>query len=345
MKIIIMAGGKGSRLWPRSLEDRPKQFLALTSEESMLQQTYRRLTRIVPPNRIYVVTAVQYRPLVLEQLPELDEERLILEPVQRDTGPCVALSALHFLLRGEDETLVLMPSDQHIPNVLALNEALCKAENIAEASDAIVTLGIVPARPETHYGYILTSGEKGHEGARKVLSFVEKPDRDTALQLAAKPDVFWNSGIIVWRPSTIARAMKEHQPGLWDALATAGTELDLIYALLPKISVDYAVLEKANNLYMIPFRYEWEDLGSWASLERIREEEADSNGNILHGSVHAFDSNHNIIFAEGRKTIVIGAEDLIIVSTSEGLLICHKSKESDLKAIVQRVEKQGGGVG
>ncbi|WP_372635023.1 mannose-1-phosphate guanylyltransferase [Cohnella sp.] len=345
MKIVIMAGGKGSRLWPRSVEDRPKQFLALTSEETMLQMTYRRLARIVPPGQIYVVTAELYRALVLEQLPELNESRLILEPVQRDTGPCAALSALHFLRLEDDETLVMMPSDQHIPNILALYEAFCKAEAIAEASSAIVTLGIVPVRPETNYGYIQTAGDKGPEGARQVVSFLEKPDLETARQLAAKPDVFWNSGIIVWRPSTIAEAMEKHQPALWNALTEAGRHPEKVYASLPKISVDYAVLEKAGNLFTLPFRYEWEDMGSWASLERIREEDADSNGNILHGAVHAFESSHNIIFSEGRKTIVIGAEDLIIVSTAEGVLICHKSMEQNLKSIVQHVEKQGGGVG
>lgn len=345
MKIVIMAGGKGSRLWPRSVEDRPKQFLALTSEETMLQLTYRRLARIVPPKQIYVVTAELYRSLVLEQLPELNESRLILEPVQRDTGPCVALSALHFLRQEDNETLVMMPSDQHIPNILALYEAFCKAEAIADASSAIVTLGIVPVRPETNYGYIQTAGGKGSEGERRVIAFIEKPDLEAARQLTAKPDVFWNSGIIVWRPSTIAEAMEKHQPTIWTALSQAGQHTERVYASLPKISVDYAVLEKADNLFTLPFRYEWEDMGSWASLERIREEEADSNGNILHGSVHAFDSSHSIIFSEGRKTIVIGAEDLIIVSTAEGVLICHKSMEQKLKSIVQHVEKQGGGVG
>ncbi|XID90874.1 mannose-1-phosphate guanylyltransferase [Paenibacillaceae bacterium WGS1546] len=343
MKIVIMAGGKGSRLWPRSVEDRPKQFLALASEETMLQQTYRRLARIVPPRKIYVVTAAAFRSLVLEQLPELEEERLILEPVQRDTAPCVALSALHFIRLGDDETLVMMPSDQHIPNVLALNEALIKAEAVADASPSIVTLGVVPVRPETNYGYITASPERTHDGARKVVSFVEKPDLETARQLAAKPDVYWNSGIIVWRPSTIARATETYQPDMWKALARAGDRIAEAYAELPRISVDYAILEKASNLYAIPFRYEWEDMGSWTSFERIREAAADANGNITHGTVHAFESSHNIIFAEGMKTIVIGAEDLIIVSTTEGLLVCHKSKEPDLKSFVQRVEKQGGG--
>ncbi|BBI36077.1 mannose-1-phosphate guanylyltransferase [Cohnella abietis] len=345
MKIVIMAGGKGSRLWPRSVEDRPKQFLALTSEETMLQLTYRRLVRIVPSRQIYVVTAALYRALVMEQLPELDEGKIITEPVQRDTGPCVALSALHFLRQDDDEVLVMMPSDQHIPNILALYEALSKAEAIAESSRSIVTLGIVPARPETNYGYIMTSETDSIEGARKVTSFVEKPDMEAAIKLVQLPNVYWNSGIIVWKPSTIAHSMEEHQPELWSALAGGGMAPETEYAALPKISVDYAILEKANNLFTIPFRYEWEDLGSWASLERVREEEADANGNIVHGVVHALESSNNIIFAEGRKTIVIGADDLIIVSTAEGLLICHKSKEPFLKSFVQHVEQQGGGVG
>jgi mannose-1-phosphate guanylyltransferase len=344
-----MAGGKGSRLWPRSVDERPKQFLALTSEETMLQQTYRRLSRIVPIQQIYIVTAAMYRPLVLEQLPELDESRMITEPVQRDTGPCVALTALRFLREGDDEVLVMMPSDHHIPNLIALGEALAKAESLAMATASIITLGVVPSRPETSYGYIVASAGSSDlvdGGVRRVSSFLEKPDIETAESLVSRSDVFWNSGIIVWKPSTIALSMEEHQSELWKAFIHAGDSIDDVYVELPKISVDYAILEKATNLFTIPFRCQWEDLGSWSSLERIREEEADANGNIMHGKIHAFESNQNIIFSDGHKTIVIGVEDLIIVSTAEGLLVCHKSKEPFLKSIVQRVDKQeGGGVG
>ncbi|MFC5401651.1 mannose-1-phosphate guanylyltransferase [Cohnella soli] len=345
MKIVIMAGGKGSRLWPRSVDEKPKQFLALTSEETMLQTTYRRLAGVMPSEKLYVVTAATYRPLVFEQLPELEGNRIITEPVQRDTGPCVALSALHFLREGDDEALVMMPSDQHVPNIVALFEALAKAESVADAAGAILTLGIVPARAETNYGYIVASESETLEGARKVVSFVEKPPLEVAQQLVSRSDVYWNGGIIVWKPSTIAQAMKEHQPDLWHRLELAGGHPEKVYGDLPKLSVDYAILEKARNLYTIPFRYEWEDLGSWSSLERVKEEDADSDGNIVQGAVHAFESTRNIIFAEGRRAIVIGAEDLIIVSTAEGLLICHKSKEPYLKAIVQQVEKKEGGVG
>jgi len=342
MKIVIMAGGKGSRLWPRSVDGKPKQFLPLMSEETLLQQTYRSLARIVPESKLYVVTAAQFEALVAEQLPELGADRLLTEPLQRDTGPCAALSALHFLRREDDETLVLMPSDHHIPRLEALVEALRTAEAEARDADAIVTLGISPTRPETNYGYIRVSSAPNGRGARKVDSFVEKPDIETARRLIAGGDVYWNSGIIVWKPSTIAAEMHEHQPELWADLLEAGDRPESAYARLPKISIDYAVLEKSRRLYTIPFGHAWEDLGSWASLERIREEQADRNGNIVHGAVHAFDSNRNIVFSEGPRTIVIGADDLIIVSTGEGLLVCHKSKEPYLKTIIQDVEKREG---
>jgi mannose-1-phosphate guanylyltransferase len=300
------------------------------------------MTNVMPIDQVYVVTAAQYRSLVAEQLPELSLDHIITEPLQRDTGPCVALSAQYFLRREDDEVLVMMPSDHHIPHVAALIEALGEAEAIANESSSIVTLGIKPARPETNYGYILAGPSTHLRGAQKVVSFVEKPDIETARRLIAREDVYWNSGIIVWKPSTIAAEMGEHQPELWDGLLNAGDEVENAYSLLPKISIDYAILEKSDHLYTIPFGHSWEDLGSWASLERIREEEADRNGNIVHGVVHAFDSNRNIVFSEGRKTIVIGADDLIIVSTAEGLLVCHKSKESILKSIIQDVENRGG---
>lgn len=342
MKIVIMAGGKGSRLWPRSVDEKPKQFLALTSELTMLQQTYRSLSEVIPIGQLYVVTATQYHSLVTEQLPELALDHIITEPVQRDTGPCIALSALHFLRKKDDEVLVMMPSDQHVPHVQALTEALRAAEEIANESSNIVTLGIEPVRPETNYGYILASSVVNSSGARRVVTFVEKPDIDAARKLIAERNVYWNSGIIVWKPSTIAAEMREHQPDLWNGLLNAGDDVENVYGRLPRISVDYAILEKSEHLYTIPFGYAWEDLGSWASLERIREEEADRNGNIVHGVVHAFHSNRNIVFSEGRQTIVIGADDLIIVSTAEGLLVCHKSKEPILKSIIQDVEKRGG---
>lgn len=337
MKFVIMAGGRGNRLWPQSAEGRPKQFHALLSDETMLQTTYRKLASRVSEQRIYVATAALYRSLVREQLPELAENRMIIEPTQRDTGPCVALSALHFLQRQDDEVMVCLPSDQNIPDADALLEALTLGEEFAGASGHIVTLGVVPNRGETSYGYIQSERGSAPGQISKVSAFIEKPGEERAGRLADTPDVYWNSGIFVWKPSAIMREMKLHQPEMWKALAEAGGKLEEVYASLPRISVDYAILEKSDQLYTIPVSFDWDDMGRWTSLARVKEKDAE--GNIVQGDIAASESSGNILISD-RTAIVIGVQDLIIVSSPQGLLVCAKSKESSLKAIVQQLENR-----
>ena len=337
MKFVIMAGGRGNRLWPQSTEGRPKQFHSLTSSESMLQTTYRNLASRVAESRIFVATAAQFRPLVLEQLPELEENRLISEPQQRDTGPCVAMSALHFLKKQDDEVMVFLPSDQNIPDTGALMDSLTLAAEFAGASGSIVTLGVVPTRGETNFGYIQAERGSAVERISKVKAFIEKPNEGRARELACAPDVYWNSGILIWKPSTIKRAMELYQPAMWKKMEEAGDRLEAIYGELPRLSVDYAVLEKSDELYTIPVSFEWDDMGRWTSLERVKS--ADETGNILQGPVETSESSNNIVIAD-RPAIVIGVQDLIIVSSPQGLLVSSKEKESALKAIVQRIENR-----
>ncbi|THF79050.1 mannose-1-phosphate guanylyltransferase [Cohnella fermenti] len=337
MKFVIMAGGRGNRLWPQSAEGKPKQFHALASSGSMLQTTYRNLASRVDAKQIYVATADRYRLLALDQLPELEESRLICEPAQRDTGPSIALSALHFLRAEDDEAMVCLPSDQNVPDTDALLGALAHAAEFAEASGSIVTLGVLPTRGETQYGYI--QAERGSALGRivKVRAFIEKPSEERAIQLACTPDVYWNSGICIWKPSTVRREMKLHQPEMWRRMEEAGERLERIYGELPRLSIDYAILEKSDRLYAIPVALEWDDMGRWTSLERIKA--ADEAGNIVQGLVEMAGSAGNIVLTD-RPTIVIGARDLIVVSLPEGLLVSSKAKESALKAIVQQLENR-----
>lgn len=341
MKVIIMAGGMGTRFWPRSTEAKPKQFLSIALDKSMLQATYERYAEWLPPESLYVVTARQYAALVKEQLPQMTEDRIIVEPEQRDTGPCTALTAMHFLNRGDDEVMVYTPSDHYIPDAEGLHQALLKAELAALRGHTIATLGIVPTRPETGFGYIATEGEEA-EGIYRVERFIEKPHEEQAKYLIRQPNVYWNSGIFVWKPSTIEYYMKLHQPEIWEPLVrTRGNSaaLDSVYGVLPKISVDYAILEKAEEKRMVPIRFEWDDVGTWSALERIHF--IDENGNILEGDIHTHLTKNSIIYAENRKTLVIGVENLIIVSTDEGLLVCHKSKERQIKKALQSMNNQG----
>ncbi|WP_052475945.1 mannose-1-phosphate guanylyltransferase [Cohnella kolymensis] len=333
MKVIIMAGGKGTRFWPRSLDQMPKQFLALTSNLTMLQQTYKRFREWLPEHLIYVCTWRGYLDLVKEQLPDLTDSKIILEPEQRDTGPGIGLAALHFLRQGDDEVLVTAAADHHIPDSEQLMSVLMQAETFAGTGCPIVTIGVTPTRPETGYGYIMTSGTNDRDNVLKVQTFIEKPTMQKAQQLIQCADVYWNSGIVVWKPSTIQHYMMRYEMELWNVLNSSGDELDKGYSLLPHRSVDHAILEKSDNLYCIPARFEWDDVGTWKSLERMCH--PDPQGNITFGDTHTFSTNNSIIFSEHQKAIVIGVEDLIIVSTADGLLVCHKSKELQIKKSVE----------
>lgn len=343
MKIVILAGGAGTRFWPRSVEHRPKQFLALTSDETMLQQTYRRFLQVLPADNVYVITAKRYRSLVEQQLPELKESRLLLEPEQRDTGPCIALAASHFLRQNDDEALVTMPADHFTEEPEELMAALRLAEEAAGRSRTIATLGIVPTRPETGYGYMRTAGRKSGETALEVTAFVEKPPLELAEALIRDPGVFWNSGIFVWKPTTIAHYMKLHQPAIWNALGDGGDDLADAYAKLPKISVDYAILEKAETIVTFPVRFKWDDVGIWTSLTRIQPTDAD--GNIVggHGKAFVDSTSNSIIYTNHPKTMIIGVRDLIVVSTEDGLLVCHKSEEQRIKSALRAIELDEGG--
>ncbi|GAA3408558.1 mannose-1-phosphate guanylyltransferase [Paenibacillus hodogayensis] len=342
MKIVILAGGSGTRFWPRSVKQRPKQFLALTSDETMLQQTYRRFLQVLPADKLFVITANRYRSLVQRQLPELAASRLLLEPEQRDTGPCIALTAFHFLSRDDDEVLVTMPSDHFMEEPEQLIEALRQAEQAAVSHRTIVTLGIVPTRPETGYGYMRTAVRKTDEAMLEVTAFVEKPPLAQAEELVRDPGVFWNSGIFVWKPSTIAHYMRQHQPYMWNLLS-GGEDAASVYALLPKISVDYAILEKADSILTLPVRFRWDDVGIWTSLERIQTTDAD--GNIVGGRGKTFvdSTTDSIIYSDHPKTMIIGVRDLIVVSTAEGLLVCRKSDEQRIKTMLKTIEQDEGG--
>ncbi|OXM86708.1 mannose-1-phosphate guanylyltransferase [Paenibacillus rigui] len=354
MKIVIMAGGMGSRFWPRSVAAMPKQFLAMQDAESLLQQTYRRFAQFIPKDNIYVVTAQRYVSLVNEQLPDLTADRLLVEPDQRDTGPCIAFTAISFLKQGIDDVLVTAPSDQFIADGQALFDAVNEAVEAAARVPAIATLGIVPTRPETGYGYIHTSDTPLFGNVYPVRSFIEKPSLETARKLLLSRSMYWNSGIFVWRPSTIAFYMKKYQEALWHALTNAmdaaapsvetlepsqtlsntrhknrqSTDLAAVYKLLPKLSVDYAILEKAEDVYTIPVQFDWDDVGTWSSLQRFGK--PDRDGNHLHGSIHTVQAKNNIVYSD-KQSIIIGVQDLIIVSTKDGLLVCHQSDEHLIK--------------
>ncbi|NIK68760.1 mannose-1-phosphate guanylyltransferase [Paenibacillus sp. BK720] len=335
MIAVIMAGGKGTRFWPRSTVAKPKQFLTLASEEAtMLQQTYARFRSCLPEENVYVAVSENYLPMVKEQLPELGENRIIIEPEQRDTAPCIALTASYFMKLEQDDVLVTAPSDQYIPDTEELMDALRAAEQAAKKDGVVVTLGIVPTRAETGYGYIETIDSEDHaekfgERIKEVKAFIEKPTKEKAEKLIELPNMYWNSGIFIWKPSTIAGYMMKYQPGMWSIFDQKDEEFRQSYAGLQKLSIDYALVEKLERLYTIPIEFIWDDVGTWTSLERIFT--TDGDGNLLLGQVFPFATRNTIIYSEQQQVVTIGIEDLIIVSTEEGLLICRKADEQNVK--------------
>lgn len=336
MKVIIMAGGSGTRFWPLSTREKPKQFISLTSARTMIQETYERYRTWLPAEKIFFVTGKSYRSLIAEQFPDLTDEQVILEPAQRDTGPCVARTALHFLQQGDDEVLVFTPSDQYLSDDGQLADRLRSAEELACRDHSVVTLGFVPSRPETGYGYIESGSETLPGGVFRVKSFIEKPSLDVATQLIADRRFYWNSGIFIWKPSSIAQYMAEYQSQMWEQLVRHQADLQEIYETLSKFSVDYGIMEKLKDprdAYVIPVQLDWQDVGFWTSLERIFP--PDRAGNITIGDIHTLSTEDSILISQDKKVVAIGLRDLIVVSTENGVLISPKSSAHDIKRLIE----------
>jgi mannose-1-phosphate guanylyltransferase len=335
MKVIIMAGGNGTRFWPLSNKNEPKQFKKIFSHKSMLQESFDRYKRRIPLDKIFVITSNEFKDLVIEQLPEIKEENILIEPVQRDTGPCIAFAAMHFLKRNDDEVLVTTPSDQYISDNEKFMDTIFAAEKLAQLDKKVLTLGINPTRPETGYGYMKALKENNDSTTvLKVQQFIEKPSYEEAQRLIDCNNIYWNSGIYIWKPSTIEYYMKKYQPALWKSLHEHWDNLTETYPKLKKVSIDYSIIEHAEEVYMMPINFDWDDLGTWNSIERIYDH--DENKNILIGDIHAYYSENCTAFAENCKTIVIGTKDLIIVQTKDGVLVCHKSYAEHLKDFIQK---------
>lgn len=349
---VIMAGGRGERFWPHSREDRPKQFLAFRGERTLLQQTVTRLGGCIPMEDTWVVTREDYAPLVQDQLPFLDSARLLLEPEGRDTAPCIALAAFYIAKTDPNAVMVVLPADHLVLQEDRFREVLRSAVELAQSGEYLVTIGIQPTRPETGYGYIRLGQAhewSGSHAAYRVAAFTEKPIRETAMAYLQDGGYLWNSGIFVWRVDTIRKAIQANIPGLWEGLeplrSAIGSkherdELRRIYPTLPKISIDYGVMERAVNTLVLPADFGWDDLGTWASLERVFP--ADEDGNVIAGRVLAVDTRDSVIQAQpDRLVVTYGLSDVVVVDTQDAVLVANKRRVSDLKAVVGRLEAVG----
>ncbi len=349
LNAVIMAGGAGTRFWPKSRTATPKQLLALRSERNLLQETVDRLSGFVEPDAIWVITGQDQHAATLAALPELPPENIVGEPARRDTAPCIGLAATLIHHRCPEATMIVLPAD-HIIGTREDFHATLQSAAEAAAGGPLVTIGIKPSFPATGYGYI-ERGESAVEGGSfEVARFVEKPDEGTAREYLETGRFYWNSGIFVFRVSRILEELREHLPASAERLARIGASLgsDTERAVLQsefcemeKISIDYGVFERAASISVVEARFDWDDVGSWAAIARHHEPSAE--GNVTHGRLVDVDASNCIVWADDPDHVVglIGVEDLIVVSTPDATLVCPRSQAERVKELVARCREGG----
>jgi mannose-1-phosphate guanylyltransferase len=346
----IMAGGVGTRLWPLSRQARPKQALQLIGGRTMFQHAVDRLLPLFPPGRILVITGRQHGAVLRPQTPELPDANFVLEPVGRDSGPAVGLAALHLERRDPEAVMAMVTADHYIVKTEKFRAALAAAEKAARAG-TIVTLGIKPEYPATGYGYVRRGESLGHFDDFEVFhakGFTEKPDADTASAYLKSDSYSWNSGMFIWRVDRVLAEFQRQRPKIYEQLMTIGDALGTpdeekvlakVWPQIEKISIDYAIMEGAADVAVIPVEIGWSDVGSWASLLDIVA--GDDKGNVVNGEHLGVDTARTLIRSQGRLVVTIGLEDMIVVDTEDALLVCPKDRAQDVKAIVDRLTGEG----
>ncbi len=340
---VIMAGGTGTRFWPHSRNNCPKQLLRIAGHKSMIRATVDRMAPLVPNDRMMVVCGESHADAITRELPELHRGRILREPVGRNTAPCIAVAA-HKLVKEDPEAIMLvLPADHVIGNEAGFREAVQLAVELAARNEDLFVFGVAPHRAETGYGYIKIDGPlPGHEPmtALNVAEFAEKPSPERAASYLASGEYLWNSGMFVWSAHAIISALETHAPQVNEpirriapALGTAeeSNAIRTAYERIDAISIDHAVMEHANNVLCIPIDVGWNDVGSWASIEDLWE--LDEDGNAIQGEVVTIDTKHCIVSSSHKLVTLIGAEDLIVVDTPDALMICRKDRGQDVKQL------------
>jgi len=346
-----MAGGVGSRFWPVSTKTFPKQFHdMLGTGETLIQKTFNRLSSIIPKENIYILTNEDYNDLVLEQLPEITQEQVVLEPAMRNTAPCILYASLKIKKENPNALMLVAPSDHWIEDEDAFNKNVNQSFQFCEQKDALMTLGIQPTFPNTGYGYIEFNKEDDYP-VKKVAQFREKPDYKTAKSFLSKGNFLWNAGIFVWSVNSVLKAFENNQPELYklfnDAESVYNTpdEANFIaenYEKAENISVDYAILEKSPNVFVLPATFDWNDLGTWGSLYDKLDKDYNKNA-VVNSKILTHNAQGNMIRTSTDKLVVIdGLSNFIIVDKEDVLLIYPKAKEQDIKKVRQEVKDEFG---
>lgn len=348
---IIMAGGSGTRFWPLSRKSLPKQFLNLTGKDIMVNETIDRLMPVIKEKNIFVVTNEAYADLTFDLTDgRLEKDHILAEPAARNTAACIGYAAMEIVKKYGDGIMGIFASDHYIKDEPAFREVLECAMQEAESGDKLVTIGIKPYFPSTGYGYIKRKAVDGGNktAAAEVEEFVEKPDLETARRYLESGDYLWNSGMFVWKASVILRQFERLLPDVYAFLLTIGESMGTerekeviaeVYPKIPKISVDYGIMERAENVFVLEGDFGWNDVGSLDSIQALHE--PDENGNIVCGESALLDAKNCISCGEHKLITLIGVENLIVVETKDTVLVCDKSRAQDVKKIVEQLEAEG----
>lgn len=346
---IILAGGIGSRFWPISRTSKPKQFIdILGTGNTLLQEAYKRYAQIVPETNIYIVTNESYGDLVREQLPNLNDNQMMGEPMGKNTAACVAYAANKISELDKEAVLIIAPSDHLIQDTNTFIQQMHTAHKYAKENDALVTLGLKPHRPDTGYGYIQFNKEEVSSGVNKVITFTEKPPLELAEKFLESGDFLWNSGMFVWSATSILKSLNEHLPELSLTFAQGKgayntaieqQHIERIYTEITSVSIDNGLLEKAENVYVLPSEFGWSDLGTWKSVQEELSPEGDNTK--INVDLEAINAHNNLVVSDKKKLVVLKDLDgYFIVDTQDALLICKVDQEQEVKKIASNVAKK-----
>lgn len=345
---VIMAGGIGTRFWPKSRKAHPKQFMNVFGDATLIQNTMARLQGFVPPERCLVVTHERYVEKTKKQLPALPDENILAEPISRNTAPCITYAAVELHERDPDATMIVLPADHVIRDVRRFHESLDTAVEKAQEDDALVTIGIKPTHPATGYGYLQFDGPEeaiapdAEPEAFPVRTFAEKPDLATAERFLDSGDFLWNSGMFIWRADSILGQIKEHLPDTYEAFEPAreaiGQEnehevLEQAFQDSPRISIDYGVMEQASEVYVVPGTFEWSDVGDWRAVYELSDK--NEHGNALQGNVLMHNSSRCLVQGGDRLIVLVGIHDTVVVDTDDAVLVCNRESTQQVKNVVE----------
>ncbi|WP_246073497.1 mannose-1-phosphate guanylyltransferase [Dinghuibacter silviterrae] len=350
--VVIMAGGIGSRFWPKSRTSYPKQFLDILNEgRTLIQSTFDRFARFIPKENIYIVTTKEYEEIIKRQLPEARHDNILFEPSRKNTAPCIAYASYKLALQNPEAKLICAPADHLIKDEDNFQRVCLRALDFVDHLNAFVTLGIKPTYPNTGYGYIQHDVMAVADEIYKVRTFTEKPNLDLAKTFLASGDFLWNAGIFVWKTRNILTAFEKYLPEMHELFQSEihhfntpgeAEAIERIYPQCSSVSIDYGIMEKADNVYVIPSSFGWSDLGTWNSAYENLEKDYLENA-VVGNNVVIIDSTHCMVQADDKKLVLLqGLEDFIVVDTNDVLLICKKDREQEIKEFVAEVKRKKG---